>query len=294
MSKDLNIIKFFSMQQERYRMLLRRRGQLPRLEGGRLTDDPVLSAWRFCNVFREDDRTTQWFRENIREPLRDSRKVLLATVAFRWFNRIETGEKIKDLLLGEWDSAEARKRLYLQQPVVTGAFMIKTPPGKDKLDGVLWCINQFAFDAATLAHGWDPVTGHGEKGSLSLQVAWEVLTNFPFLGGFMAYEVVTDLRHTMYLENAPDIMTWANAGPGCARGAGRVFHDAPGHWNPSSSRDQGEMLAAMKELLEASRVPELWPSEWPRWEMREVEHGLCEYDKMCRGLAGERLKRRYP
>jgi hypothetical protein len=33
------------------------------------TDDPILQEFKFCQVFREDDRTTRWFRTHIREPL---------------------------------------------------------------------------------------------------------------------------------------------------------------------------------------------------------------------------------
>lgn len=309
-----NTARFFEMCRERYKMLLRRRSRAekyrdhpcpwrhaPSADGvcrcdeclleheGLLTRDPVLSKWRFCNVFREDDKTTVWFRENIREPLRNDPKVLLATVAFRWFNRIETGEKIKDILLsGRWDSKEVKRRLWLDEPVVTGAFMVKTPPGLDKLEGVCWCVEQFAKGADHLIGRWDP--------EVTLEGMWTALRTFPYLGPFMSYEVVTDLRHTHLLENAPDILSWANAGPGCARGLGRLVHDDADHWDSNSEKDQKEMLSEMKKLLDAARdeATGMWPKEWPQWEMREVEHGLCEFDKMMRGLGGSKLKRRYP
>lgn len=292
-----NISGFFEMQRERYRMLLRKGGLLapPPVVVGEppqpLTNDPVLRRWRFCNVFREDDRTTKWFRENIRDPLRDKPEVLLATVAFRWFNRIETGEKIKDILLsGKWDGREVRKRLFLTQPVVTGAFMVKTPSGCDKLEGVCWCIEQFAKDADHLIAG----LGHYGKGDITLEGFWSTMCDFPFMGGFMAYEVVTDLRHTYLLENAPDISTWANFGPGATRGMGRVIAGNPDEFGSTSEKDQATMLHHARMLLKLSQDPVHWPREWPQWEMREVEHGLCEFDKYCRGHAGEKLKRKYP
>ena len=33
------------------------------------TGDEILQKYKFCQVFREDDRTTRWFREHIREPV---------------------------------------------------------------------------------------------------------------------------------------------------------------------------------------------------------------------------------
>ena len=94
--------EFFSTARERYQIKLRREAGHPRP----WTKDPIFNEWRFTNVHREDDRTTVWFRENIRGSLaqRDIHfdsllRILEATLIFRWFNRIETGEMIKDLLL---------------------------------------------------------------------------------------------------------------------------------------------------------------------------------------------------
>jgi hypothetical protein len=96
----------------------------------------------------------------------------------------------------------------------------------------------------------------------------------------MAYEVVTDLRHSKYLENADDIMTWANAGPGAKRGLNRI------HGRPLEQTIKAKQLTEeMKELLAVSGdylldvVPDL--------EMREIEHCLCEYDKYERVRLGE-------
>ena len=60
------------------------------------TEDPILREFKFCQVFREDDRNTRWFRHHIREPLRNEPEVFMATVAFRFFNLIQTGKTIID------------------------------------------------------------------------------------------------------------------------------------------------------------------------------------------------------
>jgi hypothetical protein len=269
----------FRIMRERYRIFLRRyhlKKSLP------WTTDPILARWRFCNVFREDDKTTIWLRKNVREPLRDSDKVVMAVIAYRWFNRIETAEKIKDLLLDGWDSAEAKRRLWLTSPVVTGAYMIKTPVGMDKLNGVCHCIDQAKNDK-TLVSDLKQIN--------SIQEATERLKRIPFMGGFAAYEVATDLRHTKFLENATDIYYWANAGPGCSRGLGWVFYRNPNKWLPSSQKDQEEMLRMLKVLLDMSKDPAHWPADWPQWEMRDAESACCETSKYVNGLRGDRLKR---
>ena len=72
------------------------------------TQDPILQEFKFCQVFREDDRTTRWFRTHMRDPLQDKPEVLMATIIFRWFNLIETGRTLLEHNLHlEWDRKKA-------------------------------------------------------------------------------------------------------------------------------------------------------------------------------------------
>lgn len=103
----------------------------------------------------------------------------------------------------------------------------------------------------------------------------------------MAYEIVTDLRHTSLLDRAPDIMTWANPGPGATRGAGRILYDDATYLNRARPDDVEEIMELMQGLLIMSQDPQYWPPGWPSWEMREVEHTLCEWDKYERTRLGE-------
>jgi len=285
--------EFFGTAKERYLIKLRRDANKP----PPWTKDPILREWRFTNVHREDDRTTVWFRENLRKPLSTAVfeshysnealiKVLAATLIFRWFNRIETGERIKDLILGEWNTEEARRRLTGISPVVTGAYIIKAGDGVSKLDGILDCIDEALPQLPRMVQRWsalDPIT---------LEAAWADIKELHFMGGFMAYEVVTDLRWTPLLECATDIMTWGNLGPGAIRGIGRVIANNPLLF-VNSKKNQKEMLGYMAELLAMSQSWDYWPQDWPKWEMHEVEMWLCEYAKYCNAKDGYRLKRRY-
>lgn len=278
----INTLPFFETARERYRIKLAREEGKPKP----WTQDRVFQAWRFCNVHREDDKTTYWFRKNIRGPLSaqgDKVKIAQATTIFRWFNRIETGIEIKDLLLGTWDSNEARRRLLNFSPVVTGAYIIKGPDGYTKLDGVLYCVDLALPVLERVVPRWGD----------TLKGAWEDLNEIYYLGRFMSYEIVSDLRWTPVLENAVDINTWANSGPGCARGLGWVVSENPSIFNPGSARDQQLMLEHMTTLLALSKEELYWPGSWKKWEMREVEHHACEFDKYCRAKAGLKLKRRY-
>lgn len=282
MAVDDQRLKFFATARERYQIKLRREQGFP----WPWTKDGVFQEYRFCNVHREDDKTTVWFRDNVRFPLcvqRNYLKIVEATVIFRWFNRIETGEVIRDLLLNGWNQDEANRRLAHVKPLVTGAYMIKTLTGKNKLDGILECVRVARILLPDMVKLWGN----------SLRRAWMDLQDIPYLGPFMAYEVVTDLRWTPMLEDAVDIMSWANLGPGATHGMGRILRDDSRAFHRGSQTDQCEMLKECENLLAMSQNPHYWPADWKQWEMREVEHWLCEYDKYSRGAQGQRLKRRY-
>jgi hypothetical protein len=280
--------KFFAYSRERYQILLNRRAGKPREEW---TQDPVLKQWSFCNIFREDDATTIWFRDNIRDPLRSQPEVILATIAFRWFNRINAGEVLKPFILERnWDFEQWRMALEERKRqdgvIITGAYIVKTPARLTKIEALLFLIE--------IAKKREEQLIKDIYYNLSLQAAWEIIMQLPYQGQFTAYEIVTDLRHTDVLGDAVDVNSWANPGPGCAAGLGELFYDGNRQRFDRGKEDDREyMITLMAALLDLSKEDEFWPHDWPEWEMREVEHTLCEYDKYRRAQQGLRLKRKY-
>ena len=266
----MNLKGYFDFLNERHLIYLKK------LRGEEFpwTTDPILQKYKFTNVFRENDRTTVWFRENVREDMRDEIEVALATIIFRWFNLIETGKVLLEHeLYRNWDSDYCYQVLEDQPQWVTGAYIIKTPNGMNKLKGVCWCIDQIANDGNKFIDSM-----HEAKGNL--KHLWDVLMPYPYMGPFMAYEVVTDWRHTFLGDEATDIMTWGNPGPGAKRGLNRI-HGRPLDKNIKSSINIGEMQI----LLELSH--EWLHGQVPNLEMRDVEHTLCEFDKYERVRNGE-------
>jgi len=252
---------FFAFARARHQIYLRRKQGHP----PPWTNDPILQRYRFTNVFRELDATTIWFRQHLRDPLKNLVEVLPATVVFRWFNRISTGEIIMQQQNYLHPNKLRKAIAKTKPPYVTGAYMIYTTVlgAPTKQEGVLQAIEiwydkhrdwrKFKFDTMQQAAQW---------------------LSSSCLGPFMTYEIVCDLRHTKLLAHAKDIMTWAHFGPGGARGLQRVAGNGAG-------------LEAAQELLKLSRQQQYWPRAWPPWEMREVEHTLCEFEKYSRMQNGE-------
>lgn len=302
----MNPEPFFAYARERYRIFLKKEDGEP----APWTDDPILREFRFCNVFREDDRNTRWIRKYITHAGFGNR-LLGAFVIARWFNRIETLERLfppkgcelpyfqhnlfyiwadyldADGHLERWKQL-MRERLEGVSPMVTAAYMVKTPAKMSKLEGLLWCFDQILPHCREMQF-------HIEPGETSLEAVTGVLAEFPYLGPFMAYEIACDLQHTELLREAPDTHSWANPGPGAARGLCRVLGEPLDHFNRHKRADVDKMIGLMRWLLRLSGPEEgLWPKAWPAWDMRTVEHTLCEFDKYERARLGEgKPKQRY-
>jgi hypothetical protein len=205
----------------------------------------------------------------------------MATIIFRWFNRISTGEMLcSHKLLTKWNEDKAIETLEsAPPPVFTGAYMIKAgngPPGC-KIGNVCKSITPLWNDRKELVQLCND--------SQSLEEVWKRLRYYKHLGGFMAYEIVCDLRYTHLLENATDVDTWANMGPGARRGMNRVLGR-----DVEAPLSQAEWLVEARELLKDMQGLKLKP----KMELRETEHSLCEADKYCRALYKQgKLKRKY-
>jgi hypothetical protein len=282
---------------ERHRIYLKKQAGKP----APWTDDPVLQQYRFCNVYRELDTVTIWIRENIREPFADNPFLWFMLCMARRINLPATLEEIMadkkgawpqwvapkagkalGAAVGKWDPERLVKllddRTARGEPVYTGAYMITAETGaahKGKTKSrTTACSNLLPLwqQAATI----EPELHH------TLQRAFGAILGQGFAWGpFMTYEVVTDLRHTRYLRNAPDTLTWANAGPGAIRGLNRLF-DRP----LTAQLKSAETCYEMHRLL-AYIQARVWPKDWPVLELRDIEHSLCEYDKWKRVHLGE-------
>jgi hypothetical protein len=122
--------------------------------------------------------------------------------------------------------------------------------------------------------------------SRSIEQTCEVLQLVPTIGPFIAYEIACDLRYTRILADCTDSNTWANPGPGAKRGIHRLL---TGSFKSTGARP--DYLAVMRDLLKRSRGrgalgKDVLACEWP-FEMREIEHSLCEFDKYMRVKMGE-------
>lgn len=263
--------QYFKTAKERYDIYLHRDANQP----PPWTDNPIFQKYKFCNLFREHDKVTIWLKENWREPYADHPNLPFAMALARLINWPPTLEEIG--FPKRWNSVKTLAVLHRRkdegEKIYTGAYLLGScPKGTDR---ATYLINS----VLTPLHHVIPPVLNSAVAFKTLNHTWDWLRSQRGLGDFLAYEVVSDLRHTKYLRDAPDIMTWANAGPGALRGLTRLWG-----YQPKTRQIEGysfpkkNALGAMQALLVKSQE-ERWGLTTPPWEMREVEHHLCEWDK---------------
>lgn len=297
----MRIDEMAAFMRERHNIYLKRKmGQR-----GPWTRDDVLNTYRFCNIFRELDTVTIWIRKNIRERYADHPRLWLMLAIARYINWPDTLQEIMDGPGFGWPSFDSWEPKHLTaalearaargDKVYTGAYMIRAESDPNA-PWYSWTKHRYISEIV-IGRLWEDremwedfldnhvLGGLLPLGGFRLESVWSLFQNKRYIGWgpFMAYEVVTDMRHTRYLRDAPDIMTWANAGPGALRGLNRLHE-----------RELNQRLSPMDATEEMRYIlgvlnsrPDLWPEKFPRLEMRDVEHTLCEFDKYLRVKAGE-------
>jgi hypothetical protein len=249
---------FFKFISERHQIYLNRQAGMP----FPWTEDEILQTYSFCNVFRELDTVTIWIRENWREPYADHPNLPFAMAMARQINWTDTLAEIG--FPEEWNPEHAknvmRARQLKKEKVYTGAYMLTGTLGGPKID-------QTIDKILTPLYEDQPRIDND-----SLENTWREYLRYKGFAKFISYEVVTDLRHTKHLNQAKDIMTWANAGPGAKRGLNRIFgRDIKTPLKNEQSNYE------MMDLLDYSVT--MLPPHVPALEMRDIEHSLCEFDK---------------
>jgi len=272
------IESFFNWINERHAIYLRR------LEGTSApwTADPILQKYKFTNPFRENDRVTIWMRKywTNEEDKCPHEEILFNTCMFRMVGTPEFANAHG--WVTDWDPSYTKtviqNRIQDGEKTFTGAYIItnqgiKKPKAEVVVDNFLTPIWE------RRQHIVDHIKTHR-----SLEEAHKKLSHFQGWGGggFMAYEVVTDLMYTPVLQNPIDRFTWANAGPGAKRGLNRLHdRELKKSLKPDQCNKEMKRLLHIAPAFLSEYVPE------NKVDMRTIEHSLCEWDKYERVRLGQ-------
>jgi hypothetical protein len=244
------------------------------------SSDPILNAFKFTNVKREDDRTTRWMRTNWTGPnsWAPAGEIIFNCGLFRYFGVPETAQAIEWQTL--WNPRLAIRRvealLGAGRRIFTGAYIIPTL-GRREMKHTVVC----NYILTPLWEHRSQLASIAERTASWRQVA-EALMLLPGFGGtgFMAKELLQDAMQTPVLAAAVDRNTWCPAGPGARRGLNRVYSR-----QTSQQVKFDKLLSEMKHLLGLAQVS--MPEWMPSLELHDIQFQLCEFDKYERTRLGE-------
>jgi alpha-glutamyl/putrescinyl thymine pyrophosphorylase clade 1 len=248
------------------------------------TDDPILRAYKFCNVYRAADRVSQYMIQHVayEEAVSSAADRVFQIVAFRTFSNIRTWEGVKQALGGPPTLTD----------LFSGAFesaldLVKGREGRLYTGAFILCANK--------------VFGHQEKhrnhvalfkqmflekelarrilGANSLESVVKQLEAFPLMGPFMAYQTAIDLNYSdLFNFNEND---YTQAGPGAVRGLKKAFADL-GDYSPADAIRW--MVDRQKEEFARLDMPFSGLFGRPLHAI-DCQGLFCELDKYCREAA---------
>lgn len=233
------------------------------------TADPILRTYRFTNVKREWDRTTQWLLKHWYRPRPEHPHAGVACALARFFNYTPTLQALgypyrvswKDMRATLGVRRRAKERIFTQAYLVVGG----TLKGESRIDSVLRFVRGPYHDGVLSKHYQDPWT------------LYERLRTYPGWGPFLSQEVILDCAYTAVL--TADMRKFAVAGPGALRGLNRI------HGRPVQQRQSlGSAYREMYELWQILQKDKVLARALQPLTVHDVEFNLCEFDKFERAF----------
>jgi len=277
---------------ERHDLYLRRIAALPQAP----TPDPVLSQYRFTNAYRVCDRVSQYLVREVQYAHDQSaEEVVLRTVLFKLFNKVDTWELICDELgvpsFSSFDPAAVSALLSEEQrqgrAVYSAAYIVPpvslcpVPKHRGHLELVALMLDGGLAEKARSADG--------------LRGLYRLLRDFPGIGPFLAFQLAIDLNYSSAFDF--DEAECVVAGPGALDGISKC---APGTHPRDAERFILDVCARQED--EFARLGLHFSGLFGRrLQPIDCQNLFCEISKYSRvafpgvaGVAGRtRIKQRY-
>ncbi len=244
---------------------------------GPWTDDPIIRANRFTNIFRASDRVSQYLIRLQYAGDQAPAEIFFRTLLFKIFNKIETYEylqlQLRDL---SWASFTFNRyndvlseRLMARHTVYSAAYIMPsasvfgyTPKHSNHLALLAQMMKDKAYEKIAQA----------EK----LETVFNLLLSYPSFGAFLAFQYAIDLNYSNLLNFSE--MDFVMAGPGAKNGILKCFES----FGDYSFEDIIRMVTDEQEeqFLKNGYAPQ---TLWGRpLQLIDCQNIFCEVDKYLR------------
>ena len=248
------------------------------------TEDPILRDYRFCNVYREDDKVTCWIRDNWRIPHAEDPDLWFAMCIARLFNQPHTLQwigypvpfDILKLSAGVKRTRESNKIIFNPAYIVSTA---GTPTGKEFLHES----KEAYLTQEVIVPLWKARERLRPTKTDTLNSYHMNLGQMQGFGSFMTAQVIADLKYHRPLMNAADWATFAASGPGSRRGLNYVLgYQRESPWTEDDWRLK---LSYLHEKL----LPMFARAQMPKPHAQDIQNILCEWSKYWRAVKEDKM-----
>lgn len=191
------------------------------------THDKILQEYKFCNSYRVNDRVSQYLLKNViyNGNNYNYEDMLFRIILFKLFNKESTWELLSknfgDILLKDFNTK--KYSIILENAISNGTKIYN--------DAYISCANKaFDYDRKHDNHlalldkmfNIDKMQDKIIKCN-TMQDAFNIIKGYPLIGNFMAYQLVTDINYSAFVNWKENEFTVA--GPGSLRGIKKCFID---------------------------------------------------------------------
>jgi hypothetical protein len=241
--------------------------------------DYILRAYRFPNVIRNQDKTTQWIQETWARPYYKHPRLWFALILARVFNLPRTLS-----LLGfpgqgdpkEWRDHALQVLAFIREsgtPVFSSAYPI-TPHGH-KGDKARIIVHDSLYPA--LVYFSQERTWETPR---ALEEIWGILMLHLGLGPVVCSEIAADFSCTKYHRQGTDLCLWGFVSPPAI--------DALCHIYGRQKIDQAEAREMVRE------VRKVWPEKIPCPFFVDLEHTLVGFSRYLSAKNGSPISKKIP
>jgi len=246
---------------------------------GPWTTDPILSRFRFTNVYRASDRVSQYLIANIQySGLQDVKSIFFRTILFKLFNKIETWELLKSVH-GTLDpepqfakrySATLDSAMDSGQTIYSAAYIM--PSGA----GLYGYRRKHQTHLALLGQMLKDDVPERLQACRTMRQAFNLLRTIPTFGDFLAYQYAIDINYSSITDF--DESEFVMPGPGACSGIKKCFSDIGNY----SESDVIRWMVDHQEEEFAARGIKFHTLWGRRLQLIDCQNLFCEVDKYCR------------
>ena len=243
------------------------------------TSDPVLKTYKFTNVYRATDRTSQFLIEDViykgnQEPI----EILFRILLFKLFNKIETwkliNKSVGEVTYENYKYNTYDKILTLARakgiPIYSGAYIMAS--GQSMFEQTYKHQNHLKLIEYILKSGFC----HRITEFANMDMLYSELLKFPTIGTFLAFQLAIDINYSN-LTNFSE-MEFVKAGPGARDGIRKCFTDLGDY-----SEEDAIKLISEIQFDEFDRLGLQFKSLWGRpLQLIDCQNVFCEVDKYSR------------